>query len=77
MESKPLSPDSAAAIWQRAAQLQAEAAQRLEERSRVLSASAGSPNYDPHDFSVDEVRAAARDIRRGDDASADVQCARC
>jgi exonuclease VII small subunit len=29
MESKPLSPESAAAIWQRAAQLQAEAAQRL------------------------------------------------
>ncbi|MBA3890161.1 MAG: hypothetical protein H0X64_06495 [Gemmatimonadaceae bacterium] len=58
---KPFSPDNAAAVWQRAAQLQAEAAQRLEERSRELIASTASPG-DPHDLTADEVRAAASEV---------------
>lgn len=54
-----LSPDRAAAVWRRAAQLQAEAAQRLEERSRTLAVAGHAPDADPHDFTPEEVRAAA------------------
>lgn len=54
-----LSPDRAAAVWRRAAQLQAEAAQRLEERSRTLAVHGEPAGADPHDFTLDEVRAAA------------------
>jgi eukaryotic-like serine/threonine-protein kinase len=57
---KPFSPDSAEAVWRRAAQLQSEAAQRSEERSRALSASPSADN--PHDLSIDEVRAAASEV---------------
>ena len=52
-----LSPDRAAAVWRRAAQLQAEAAQRLDERSRSLGT--GDPSADPQAFTLDEVRVAA------------------
>ena len=58
---KPFSPDSAEAVWRRAAQLQSEAAQRSEERSRALSASSTSAD-NPQDLSVDEVRAAASEV---------------
>lgn len=51
-------PEKAAALWQRAAQLQAEAAKRLDERSRALTSAALS-GTDPQNFSLDEVRAAA------------------
>lgn len=54
-----LSSDRAAAVWRRAAQLQAEAAQRLEERSRTLTAGGDSADPHPHDFTLEEVRAAA------------------
>jgi hypothetical protein len=54
-----LSPDRAAAVWRRAAQLQAEAAQRLEARSRTLAVRGEPADADPHDFTLDEVRAAA------------------
>jgi hypothetical protein len=54
-----LSPDRAAAVWRRAAQLQAEAAQRLDERSRTLAVRGEPAGADPHDFTLDEVRAAA------------------
>lgn len=54
-----LSPESAAAVWRRAAQLQAEAAQRLDERSRALAVRGDAPDADPHDFTLEEVRAAA------------------
>ncbi|HYW11686.1 MAG TPA: hypothetical protein VE871_06995 [Longimicrobium sp.] len=54
-----LSPDRAAAVWRRAAQLQAEAAQRLDERSRALAVRGDPADADPHDFTLDEVRAAA------------------
>lgn len=57
--SKPLSSDDAAAIWRRAAHLQAEAAQRMEERTRALSARDASADSPADAFSVDEVRAAA------------------
>ena len=56
---KPLTSDDAAAIWRRAAHLQAEAAQRMEERSRALSVREASASHEPDKFSVDEVRAAA------------------
>ena len=52
---KSLSPEEAAAIWQRAAHLQAEAARRLDERSRALTASVDAPGEDPHHFSEEEV----------------------
>ena len=58
---KTFSPDSAAAVWQRAAQLQSEAAQRLEERSRELSSSSASPE-NPYDLTVEEVRSAALEV---------------
>lgn len=58
-DNNPISPETAAAVWQRAAQLQAEAAQRLEERSRALAAGSESDSSDPHNYSVDDVRAAA------------------
>jgi hypothetical protein len=54
----PMSPEAAAELWRRAAQLQSEAALRLEERSRALGAGP-SNGADPLAFSVDEVRAAA------------------
>jgi hypothetical protein len=54
-----LSPDRAAAVWRRAAQLQAEAAQRLDERSRALAVRGDPADADPHDFTLDEVRTAA------------------
>ncbi|HST57785.1 MAG TPA: hypothetical protein VLK84_03785, partial [Longimicrobium sp.] len=54
-----LSPDRAAAVWRRAAQLQAEAAQRLDERSRALAVRGDADGADPHDFTLEEVRAAA------------------
>jgi hypothetical protein len=54
-----LSPDRAAAVWRRAAQLQAEAVQRLDERSRTLAVRGDPAGADPHDFTLDEVRAAA------------------
>ena len=54
-----LSPERAAAVWKRAAQLQAEAAQRLDERSRALAVRGEPDDADPHDFTLDEVRAAA------------------
>jgi hypothetical protein len=54
----PMSSEAAAELWRRAAQLQAEAALRLEERSRALGAD-HSNGADPQAFSVDEVRAAA------------------
>lgn len=54
-----LSPDHAAAVWRRAAQLQAEAAQRLDERSRALAVRGEAADADPHDFTLEEVRAAA------------------
>jgi hypothetical protein len=53
-----LSPQHAEAVWRRAAQLQAQAAQRLEERSRALARGA-SADPQPHAFTHDEVRAAA------------------
>ena len=56
---KPLTSDDAAAIWRRAAHLQAEAAQRMEERSRALSVRESSASQDSDKFSVEEVRAAA------------------
>jgi hypothetical protein len=57
--NESLSPERAAAVLQRAAQLQAEAAQRLDERSGALAA-AGEPGAaHPHDFTLEEVRAAA------------------
>jgi hypothetical protein len=55
----PLSPERAAAVWRRAAQLQAEAAQRLDERSRALAVRGDTADADPHDFTLEEVRAAA------------------
>ena len=58
---KSLSPEEAAAIWQRAAHLQAEAERRLDERSRALTASVDAPGEDPHHFSEEEVRTAAVD----------------
>lgn len=54
-----LSPERAAAVWRRAAQLQAEAAQRLDERSRALAVRGEPADAHPHDFTLDEVRAAA------------------
>lgn len=54
-----LSPERAAEVWRRAAQLQAQAAQRLEERSRVLAIGGQSADPHPQDFTLDEVRAAA------------------
>lgn len=57
--NQALSPDQAAAVWRRAAQLQAEAAQRLDERSRALAVRGEPAGADPHDFTPDEVRAAA------------------
>ncbi len=54
-----LSPDRAAAVWRRAAQLQAEAAQRLDERSRALAVRGAPADADPHDYTLDEVRTAA------------------
>lgn len=62
---QPFSPETAAAVWRRAAQLQSEAAQRLEERSRQLSASAASPDFDSQDLSAEEVRAAAAEVGIG------------
>ena len=60
---RPLSADEAAAIWHRAAQLQSEAAQRLEERSRALAANAGTQgSQDPENFSLADVRAAASEV---------------
>ena len=53
--------DNAAAVWRRAAQLQAEAAQRLEERSRELSAAA-TPDDDAHELTLSDLRAAASDV---------------
>jgi eukaryotic-like serine/threonine-protein kinase len=53
-----LAPDRAEAVWRRAAQLQAEAARRLEERSRAL-ARAGDAAAHPDHFTLEEVRAAA------------------
>jgi len=53
------SPERAEAVWRRAAQLQAEAAQRMEERSRALAVRGHAADPRPHDFSLDEVRAAA------------------
>jgi hypothetical protein len=57
--NESLSPERAAAVWKRAAQLQAEAAQRLDERSRALAVRGEPADADPHDFTLDEVRAAA------------------
>lgn len=54
-----LSPERAAEVWRRAAQLQAQAAQRLEERSHALAIGRASADPHPQDFSLDEVRAAA------------------
>lgn len=54
-----LSPERAAEVWRRAAQLQAQAAQRLEERSRALAIGGASADPHPQDFTLDEVRAAA------------------
>jgi hypothetical protein len=54
-----LSPERAAAVWRRAAQLQAEAAQRLDERSQALTVGRESADPHPQDFTLDEVRAAA------------------
>ena len=57
--NESLSPERAAAVWKRAAQLQAEAAQRLDERSRALAVRGEPADADPHDFTLEEVRAAA------------------
>jgi hypothetical protein len=57
--NESLSPERAAAVWKRAAQLQAEAAQRLDERSRALAVRGEPADTDPHDFTLEEVRAAA------------------
>ncbi|WP_420130628.1 hypothetical protein [Longimicrobium sp.] len=57
--NESLSPERAAAVLKRAAQLQAEAAQRLDERSSALSVGSESSDAGPHDFTLEEVRAAA------------------
>lgn len=54
-----LSPDHAEAVWRRAAQLQAEAARRLDERSRTLALAGESASPHPDHFTLDEVRTAA------------------
>ena len=59
---RPLSAEAAAAIWARAAQLQSEAAQRLDERSRALTANAATEGQDPESFSLADVRAAASEV---------------
>jgi hypothetical protein len=53
-----LSEERARAIWKRAAQLQAEAAHRLEERSRAL-VTRGEAKEASHGFRVRDVEAAA------------------
>ena len=57
--SDSLPPETAAAIWRRAAQLQAEAAARLESRSRALTDGTAGQTDDPQDYTIDDVRAAA------------------
>lgn len=54
-----LSPERTAAVLRRAAQLQAEAAQRLAERSGALDVGGESSDAGAHDFTLEEVRAAA------------------
>jgi hypothetical protein len=51
--------EGARAVWLRAAQLQAEAARRLEEESRALPAAEAGPGGDGTGLKVDDVRAAA------------------
>lgn len=63
-DDRQLSEERARAVWHRAAQLQAEAARRLEERSRMLASQAGAQadgdGAPPVDgFRLAEVRAAA------------------
>ena len=60
-----ISPEDAAAIWRRAAHLQAEAVQRMEERSRALSAGESQGGIDPEHLTLDEVRAAAAEVGIG------------
>jgi hypothetical protein len=57
--NESLSPARTAAVLKRAAQLQAEAAQRLDERSGALAAGSEPAGAGPHDFTLEEVRAAA------------------
>jgi len=60
MKDDHLSEERARAVWLRAAQLQAEAAQRLEERSRLLAADESSEALsDEAGLSSDMVRTAA------------------
>lgn len=57
MDDQRMDDERARAVWLRAAQLQAEAAQRLEERSRVLAAQGETSHGDG--LSREVVRAAA------------------
>ena len=66
MASDRIPEDSARAIWRRAAQLQAEAESRVEERARQIPVATGADS-DGDSLQIDDVRSAARrgrDIHR-------------
>jgi len=59
-EQKRLSEDMAAHLWQRAAELQSEAARQVEKTSR-LEAEAGMSGTDTSGYALDHVRQAAEE----------------
>lgn len=58
-EKDRIEEERARAVWLRAAQLQAEAARRLEEESRQLPPGEVGPDVDGTGLKIDDVRAAA------------------